>query len=189
MSTVLEEICAAKREHIAYCKETTPLAALEARAKVTAPPRGFVKALEAKCPALIAEIKRASPSKGLIRQDFHPDAIAREYEKGGAACLSVLTDAPYFQGNNDFLVQAREATTLPVLRKDFMLDPYQVTEARAIGADCILLIMAALSDAQARELESAARHYDMDVLIEVHDEAELERATTHLESTLIGISA
>ncbi|UEM23481.1 indole-3-glycerol phosphate synthase TrpC [Skermanella mucosa] len=191
MSDVLTRICADKRAHVAARRAEHSFAEMDRAALKADPPRGFTSSLRRKMAAgdygLIAEIKRASPSKGLIRQDFNPAELARAYQAGGAACLSVLTDVPYFQGQDSFLVEARAACGLPCLRKDFMLDPYQVVEARALGADCILLIMAALDDATARELAEVAARYGMDVLLEVHNGEELDRAL-HLPCELIGIN-
>jgi len=186
----LTEILATKAQEVAERRKSRSVAALDA--VDGGPVRGFAAAIEAKIAAggfgLIAEIKKASPSKGLIRQDFNPTNHARAYAAGGAACLSVLTDAPWFQGHEEYLIAARTACSLPVLRKDFMIDPWQVAEARSIGADAVLIIVAALDDGAMREIEAAAVERGMDVLVEVHDETELDRALTRLDSRLIGVN-
>jgi indole-3-glycerol phosphate synthase len=190
MSNVLERILETKRAEVAARQATTSLADLDHRIAQQTAPRGFRAALDAKARhghALVAEVKKASPSKGVIRADFDPPAHARAYEQGGAACLSVLTDERWFQGADDYLAAARAAVTLPVIRKDFLVDPWQATEARAIGADAILLIVAALEDGALREIEAAALECGMDVLVEVHDARELDRAL-RLQSRLIGVN-
>ncbi|MDP8917119.1 MAG: indole-3-glycerol phosphate synthase TrpC [Pseudomonadota bacterium] len=191
MADVLARIAAYKREDVAARKAQTPLAELEAAARDAPPPQGFAQALRRAAapgrPALIAEIKKASPSKGLIRSEFDPPALARAYAAGGAACLSVLTDAPSFQGDDAYLAAAREAVGLPCLRKDFLLDPWQVAQSRALGADCILVILAMVEDALAAELLSEAARFGMDALVEVHDEAEMARAA-RLGAALVGVN-
>ena len=190
MSNMLDRILETKRGEVAERKGRWAHAALDARIAEQTPPRGFRAALDARAArghALIAEVKKASPSKGLIRADFDPAAHARAYQAGGAACLSVLTDAPYFQGHEDYLIAARAAVDIPVLRKDFLVDPWQVREARSIGADAILIIVAALDDTQMAEIEAAAIEHGMDALVEVHDAAELDRAL-RLRSRLIGVN-
>ena len=188
--TILDRIRAYKLEEVAARRAARPLSVVEADARDAHPVRGFEAALRRAATdgyGLIAEVKKASPSKGLIRADFDPPALARAYAAGGAACLSVLTDAPSFQGHEDYLVNVRSAVNLPVIRKDFLYDPWQVAESRALGADCILVIMASVSDAQAAELTDAARGWGMDVLVEVHDGAELDRALP-LNAGVIGVN-
>lgn len=191
MSTILDKIMARKREEVATRRKRYSLDNQEDFAREASPVRGFTAAVQGRIAqgqsGVIAEIKKASPSKGVIRENFQPDAIAASYQAGGAACLSVLTDVDFFQGSDAYLKQARAACDLPVIRKDFLYDPYQVVEARGIGADCVLLIVAALSDAQLNELYACAREHNMDVLIEVHDRAELLRALP-LGSPLVGIN-
>lgn len=191
MTNKLIEICDSKYGEVAARKASISIAALQDRAAAQTPPRGFRRALDKAAQGggfgLIAEVKKASPSKGLIREDFNPADHAAAYQAGGASCLSVLTDAPYFQGHEDYLIAARAACALPVLRKDFMVDPWQVLEARSIGADAILIIVAALADGQMQEIEQTALDLGMDVLVEVHDETEMERAS-RLQSRLIGVN-
>ena len=190
--TVLEKILARKAEEVAERRARFSLAELESQAKIADAPRGFANALIAqaklKQPAVIAEVKKASPSKGVIRENFVPSEIAVSYEKGGATCLSVLTDIDYFQGSDLFLQQARAACKLPVIRKDFMVDPYQIVEARALGADCVLLIVSALDDVKMAELAAVAKSVGLDVLVEVHDGDELERALKTLDTPLVGVN-
>jgi len=192
LPTILEKIITRKFEEVAERSANISLATLQSQAKEAPAVRGFARALMDKAaqqqPAIIAEIKKASPSKGVIRDPFYPAEIAQSYQAGGASCLSVLTDKDFFQGSEDYLQQARNACELPVLRKDFMVDPYQIVEARTIGADCILLIAAALTDSQMQELEDVAREVQLDVLVEVHNQQELERALTLLETPLVGIN-
>ena len=190
MADILAKICAVKRGHVQQCKSTVPHSELKKRLPKDFAVKSFSAALKNSLKSgygLIAEIKKASPSKGLIREDFSPKELALSYQRGGASCLSVLTDEPFFMGRNDFLTSVREISSLPILRKDFILDHYQVTEARVLGADCILLIMAALDDDMASELENYAFELGMEVLIEIHDKQEMERAL-RLESPLIGVN-
>jgi len=192
MTNILKTICDDKCEWVAECKAKTPLSVIEERAKKADAPRGFASRLTTDATtfgtSIITEIKKASPSKGLIREDFSPAILAKSYEAGGSSCLSVLTDIPYFQGHDDYLIQAKAACSLPVLRKDFMVDSYQIAESRALGADAILIIMTALSVEQAVELEQMAHSLGMDSLVEVHDEQELDDAITHLTPSLLGIN-
>ncbi len=186
--SVLHEICDKKRLHVEAQKSKTSLEDIQARIHSAPAPKGFIKALQnASGPALIAEVKKASPSKGIIREDFNPAEIAKSYKSGGATCLSVLTDAPYFQGSDEIFTTVRNAIDLPMLRKDFMIDPYQIYESRAMGADCILIIMAALDDSLAKELYDLSENLGMDALIEVHNASELERAA-RLNPKMIGVN-
>ncbi|WP_172153115.1 MULTISPECIES: indole-3-glycerol phosphate synthase TrpC [Pseudomonas] len=190
--TILEKILARKAEEVAERRAIVGLEEVEQQARAADTPRGFARALQEqakrKQPAVIAEIKKASPSKGVLREFFVPADIARSYQAGGATCLSVLTDQDFFQGADLYLQEARNACSLPVIRKDFMIDPYQIVESRALGADCVLLIVAALSDAQMAELAATAKAFDLDVLVEVHDGEELERALNTLDTPLVGIN-
>lgn len=190
--SVLQKICDDKRVHVAACKENVSQADLEVQIKTASPVRGFINALRAKesagIPALIAEIKKASPSVGIIREDFNPAELAKAYEAGGAACLSILTDEPYFQGKTEYLLAGRAACDLPVLRKDFIVDTYQVYETRAMGADCMLIIMAALDDALVKDLYRLATELKLDVLFEVHDREELDRALK-LKPQMVGVNS
>jgi len=190
--SVLQKICDDKRVHVAACKAKVPQAVLEEQLKTTSPVRGFIKALRAKesagLPALIAEIKKASPSVGVIREDFNPAQLAQAYQAGGAVCLSILTDEPYFQGRTEYLLEGRAACNLPVLRKDFIVDPYQVYETRAMGADCMLIIMAALDDALVSDLYQLATALNLDVLFEVHDREELDRALK-FDPQMVGVNS
>ncbi|QQG35352.1 MAG: indole-3-glycerol phosphate synthase TrpC [Micavibrio aeruginosavorus] len=185
--SVLQKICDDKREHVATCKGKLPQAALEGRIKTAPPVRGFIKGLRAQNPGLIAEIKKASPSVGVIREDFNPAELAKAYKAGGAACLSILTDEPYFQGKTEYLLQGRAACDLPVLRKDFIVDPYQVYETRAMGADCMLIIMAAIEDTLVKDLYDLATELKLDTLFEVHDREELDRALK-LNPGMVGVN-
>ena len=185
---VLQKICDDKRIHVATCKAAVPQSQIENQIKTLSPVRGFMKALRAKNPGLIAEIKKASPSVGIIRDDFNPVQLAQAYEAGGAACLSILTDEPYFQGRTEYLLQGRAACNLPVLRKDFIVDPYQVYETRAMGADCMLIIMAALDDSLVRDLYDLATMLNLDVLFEVHDAEELDRAL-RFNPEMVGVNS
>ena len=188
MSSVLQEICKRKKQHVQQQKEKTPLSSLEEKIKNVEKPKGFINAIKnSNGPALIAEVKKASPSKGVIRENFNPIEIAKIYENNGANCLSVLTDEPYFKGADQYLIDIKKHVQLPILRKDFMIDPYQITESRALGADCVLLIMAALSDNQADELYKLSTSLNMDVLVEVHNRQELERCLM-LNPTMIGVN-
>ena len=190
--TVLEKIVTRKREEVALRQQIVSVSELQAQAAQASAPRGFARALQQqvqkKKPAVIAEIKKASPSKGVLREDFVPEWLAQSYAQGGATCLSVLTDIDFFQGADRYLQEARAACALPVIRKDFMIDPYQIIEARALGADCVLLIAACLDDEQMRELAATAKEMGLDVLAEVHDGDELERVLTHLDTPLVGIN-
>lgn len=186
--SVLQKICTDKQTHVAACKARVPQAELEQQIKTASPVRGFIKALRAKNPGLIAEIKKASPSVGIIREDFNPADLAKAYRAGGAACLSILTDEPYFQGKTEYLMAGRAACDLPVLRKDFIVDPYQVYETRAMGADCMLIIMAALEDALVSDIYQLATSLSLDVLFEIHDHAELDRALK-LSPRMVGVNS
>lgn len=188
MNNILQKICDDKHTHVESCKARLPQAALEQQIKSASPVRGFINALRAKNPGLIAEIKKASPSVGIIREDFNPAELAQAYKEGGAACLSILTDEPYFQGKTEYLLAGRAACDLPVLRKDFIVDIYQVYETRAMGADCMLLIMAALDDAQVKDFYALATELRLDVLFEVHDREELDRALK-LDPQMVGVNS